>query len=208
MDKNNDGIADKDVVSRLVSSRNVKTVTTDKRSMRRQATSLPAPLSSSTDDLNIGPGAVDNAVETLTSSTMTSDDGLDVHAAVSDFQSIGRNIDIGISANIVPAGEDGMASPPFVDDAARSLMRALEDSQPFGGFTVVDLRSYCHVYGSLVVQQILSVVEQLFDASLTESGVLVTANSVVNHKPHIEWKDDAGSTSVVSNILRCKCSPL
>ena len=52
-----------------------------------------------------------------------------------------------------------------------------------------DFENYCMLHGDATSNQMLKLVELMFDGVIDETGIVITATDVKNTKPHIDWQD-------------------
>lgn len=58
-----------------------------------------------------------------------------------------------------------------------------------GRFTRSDFEAYCLGHGEVVVNETLSLIEHMFDIAIDETGILITQDTVVTSRPHMDWQD-------------------
>eukprot|EP00928_Gymnodinium_smaydae_P018932 TRINITY_DN17215_c0_g1_i1.p1 TRINITY_DN17215_c0_g1~~TRINITY_DN17215_c0_g1_i1.p1 ORF type:complete len:244 (-),score=49.97 TRINITY_DN17215_c0_g1_i1:126-857(-) len=63
------------------------------------------------------------------------------------------------------------------------------DTDSDGRFNYDDFESYCLLHGDTIVNQMLQLIEVMFDGVIEETGIIITATDVKNTKPHIDWQD-------------------
>lgn len=63
------------------------------------------------------------------------------------------------------------------------------DDDSDGRFSFEDFENYCMFHGDGIVNQMLSLLEVMFDGVIEETGIIITATDVRNTKPHIDWQD-------------------
>lgn len=80
---------------------------------------------------------------------------------------------------------------PNEDDGEDEYMQFFNacDDDGDGRFTFEDFENYCLLHGDSVVNQMLKLLEVMFDGVIEETGIVITATDVKNTKPHIDWQD-------------------
>eukprot|EP00811_Abedinium_folium_P032439 NODE_5485_length_1765_cov_5.769841.p2 GENE.NODE_5485_length_1765_cov_5.769841~~NODE_5485_length_1765_cov_5.769841.p2 ORF type:complete len:265 (+),score=86.98 NODE_5485_length_1765_cov_5.769841:72-797(+) len=115
-----------------------------------------------------------------------------------DVQYIARAF-LNLKSRNVALSEDGRA------DKYVKLFDSVGDAKE-GRFTREDFESYCQAHGETVVNETLEVIEHIFDEAIDNTGIIITATTVVNTKPHIDWQDHNNNARMQS-WLCCASQP-
>lgn len=74
------------------------------------------------------------------------------------------------------------------EDKYEEFFNTVDEDQD-GRFNLEDFENYCLVHGEVVVNQMLKLLEVMFDGVIEETGIIITDKDVKNTKPHIDWQD-------------------
>mmetsp|Transcript_48038 Transcript_48038/g.134107 ORF Transcript_48038/g.134107 Transcript_48038/m.134107 type:complete len:243 (+) Transcript_48038:80-808(+) len=86
-----------------------------------------------------------------------------------------------------PSWQQQQAEDESEDEYAQFFNACDDDGD--GRFNFEDFENYCLSHGDAVANQILKLLEVMFDGVIEETGIIITATDVKNTKPHIDWQD-------------------